>query len=71
VLDEMHRRGVATRRGLMACHLEACYRGARIAGSLRHTEAATDQTMILPMYADLAEDDQARVVDALRAVLPA
>jgi dTDP-4-amino-4,6-dideoxygalactose transaminase len=79
VLDEMHRRGVATRRGLMASHREPCYRGAdppgRTAGSLPHTEAAADETMILPVYTDLTEDDQHRVVAALRdavgATLPA
>jgi dTDP-4-amino-4,6-dideoxygalactose transaminase len=71
VLDEMQRRGVATRRGLMAAHLEPCYRGggARIAGSLRHTEAATAQTMLLPIYADLADDEQDYVIAALREVV--
>ncbi len=71
VLDEMLRRGVQTRRGLMASHREACYRGARIAGSLRHTEAATDQTMVLPMYTDLTEEEQARIVTALRDAVAA
>jgi perosamine synthetase len=69
VLDEMHRRGVATRRGLMAVHREPCYRGATVAGSLTHTEAATDQTIILPIYHELTEDDQSYVVDAFREVV--
>lgn len=43
VLNEMHRRGVATRRGLMAIHREVCYTEARISGRLHNTEAATDQ----------------------------
>ena len=67
----MLRRGVQTRRGLMASHREACYRGARIAGSLRQTEAATDQTMVLPMYTDLTEEEQARIVTALRDAVAA
>lgn len=69
VLNEMQRRGVATRRGLMAAHREPCYRDAHIAGSLQHTEAATAQTMILPMYTDLTEDQQAYVISTLREVL--
>jgi perosamine synthetase len=69
VLNEMQRRGVATRRGLMASHHEPCYRGARRSGSLPHTTAAAQQTMILPMYPDLTEDDQAYVMSALRDVI--
>jgi dTDP-4-amino-4,6-dideoxygalactose transaminase len=69
VLDEMHRRGVAMRRGLMAVHREAPYRDARIAGSLRHTELATDQTMILPLYADLTDEEQRYVIENLAEVV--
>jgi dTDP-4-amino-4,6-dideoxygalactose transaminase len=69
VLDEMHRRGVAMRRGLMAVHREAPYRDARIAGSLRHTELATDQTMILPLYADLTDEEQRDVIENLAEVV--
>jgi dTDP-4-amino-4,6-dideoxygalactose transaminase len=61
----MHRRGVATRRGLMAVHREPPYREARIAGSLAHTEAAADQTMILPIYAGLTDEEQRYVIEAL------
>lgn len=66
LLDEMQRRGVSTRRGLMAIHREPCYAGARISGSLEHTDAATDQTFVLPMYNDLSEADQCFVTDQLR-----
>jgi dTDP-4-amino-4,6-dideoxygalactose transaminase len=65
----MHRRGVAMRRGLMAVHREAPYRDARIAGSLRHTELATDQTMILPLYADLTDEEQRYVIENLAEVV--
>jgi perosamine synthetase len=69
LLDALHHRGVSARRGLMASHLEPCYRGARIAGALPHTEAATAQTMVLPIYQELSEDDQRYVAAQLRAVL--
>jgi dTDP-4-amino-4,6-dideoxygalactose transaminase len=71
VLDEMHRRGIAMRRGLMAVHREAPYRNARIAGSLRHTELATDQTMILPIYAGLRDEEQRYVIESLTEVVSA
>jgi perosamine synthetase len=71
VLDDMYRRGVTMRRGLMAVHREAPYRGARISGSLRHTEAATDQTMILPIHAGLTDEEQRYVIENLAEVLAA
>jgi dTDP-4-amino-4,6-dideoxygalactose transaminase len=71
ILDEMHRRGVAMRRGLMAVHREEPYRGARIAGSLDHTELATDQTMILPLYAGLTDEEQRYVIENLTEVVSA
>ncbi len=69
LLDELQRRGVSTRRGLMAIHQERCYQGARICGSLQRTEEAADQTLILPMYAGLSEEDQAYVVHNLHEAL--
>ena len=69
VLDAMHVRGVATRRGLMAIHREPCYKGALTSGSLRHSDAADAQTMILPIYAELSEEDQSYVIHQLRESL--
>jgi perosamine synthetase len=72
LLDALHHRGVSARRGLMAAHLEPCHRAARVAAPLPHTEAAQAQTMVLPMYQELDEDDQRYVVaqlgEALREV---
>ena len=69
VMDELQARGIASRRGLMAIHREACYQGARRADALEHTERATDQTLLLPMHAELAREDLEHVVRELRAVL--
>ena len=69
LLDAMHRRGVATRRGLMAAHREPCYRDLPPRRPLPETDAAEAQTMILPMYAELGEDDQRYVVRQLREAL--
>jgi len=70
--DLMHavgRRGVAVRRGLMAAHREPCYRDRPLRHPLPHTEAAEAETLVLPMYPDLSEDDQGYVVEVLRAAL--
>jgi perosamine synthetase len=74
LLEAMRRRGVATRRGLMAAHLETCQRSARVSGALVHTEAAEAQTLVLPIYAGLDPADQDYVIEqlleAVREVLP-
>jgi len=64
--------GIATRRGVMAIHEEASY--ARESGlgrgtALPHTEAATRETMMLPLFPDLTEAQQDRVIDSLAEAL--
>jgi dTDP-4-amino-4,6-dideoxygalactose transaminase len=71
VLDELQRRGVASRRGLMACHREVCHRGSPVSGSLVHTELAAAQTLLLPLFHEMSEDDQDYVLAALRDSLDA
>lgn len=61
--------GIATRRGVMAIHLEPAYResGPR----LPETEAATRDTLLLPLFVGLTDAEQDEVVDALRRSLAA
>jgi len=63
--------GIATRRGVMNVHREAAYpHGAwQAAGSLRQSEAAQDSAIALPLFYDLTEDDQDRVIARLREVV--
>jgi len=53
----------------MAIHREACYQGALCADALEHTERATDQTLLLPMHAELTHPDLEHVVNELRAIV--
>ncbi len=69
MLDVLQRRGVGARRGLMASHLEPCYRGARGSGNLALTEEADSQTLIRPIYHDLGEEDQDHVIRQFLASL--
>jgi dTDP-4-amino-4,6-dideoxygalactose transaminase len=59
--------GVATRRGVMNAHREAAYPAGtwRAAGSLARSEAAQDSAIALPLFHDLRDDDQDRVVSVL------
>jgi dTDP-4-amino-4,6-dideoxygalactose transaminase len=65
--------GVATRRGIMNAHREAAYASGwrtTTAGLLR-SEAAQDTTVMLPLYHEMGEADQDRVVEALRSAVRA
>ena len=55
--------GIATRRGVMAIHREAAYAGVQ--PQLPHTEDASDHTLMLPLFPDLQEAEQDRVIDSL------
>ncbi len=49
----------------MNAHLEQAYAGSethRIAGALTNSELAQSQTIMLPMYAQMSEDDANYVV---------
>jgi dTDP-4-amino-4,6-dideoxygalactose transaminase len=70
LMDALLQRGIATRRGLMACHREPPYQASRHGSSLAHTEAAADQTLLLPIYSELEPEDQDYVVDQLRELAP-
>jgi dTDP-4-amino-4,6-dideoxygalactose transaminase len=56
---------ISARRGIMAAHRQPAYAGTAH-GPLPVTEHLTDTTFILPVFHQLSESDQARVVDALR-----
>jgi perosamine synthetase len=57
--------GIATRRGIMCSHREPCYSDQKLRHDLRQSELAQDHSILLPIYAQMTEDDQVRVVDAL------
>lgn len=60
--------GISTRRGIMASHLEPAYRG-HPHGPLPVTERLTAGSIILPLFHELTEADQDRVIAAFRAAL--
>jgi perosamine synthetase len=58
------RDGIATRRGVMAIHLEPAYKGAAT-GELPHTEAAARDVVLLPLFVGLTEEAQDHVISSL------
>jgi perosamine synthetase len=69
VMQTMLDRGVATRRGIMCAHREPAYGDIACSHPLLHSEQAQDECIILPLYHEMSENEQAQVVDALRAAL--
>jgi len=69
IMADLAAAGIATRRGVMAIHLEPFYRDMYPTLSLPVTERATDRTLLLPLYADMTETEQDMVVRALNDTL--
>jgi perosamine synthetase len=72
LMRSLLRENIATRRGVMAIHEEGAYADLAEAGqsaSLEHTEAATRETLMLPLFPDLAEEQQDLVIDCLAKCL--
>ncbi|HVN07163.1 MAG TPA: DegT/DnrJ/EryC1/StrS family aminotransferase, partial [Bryobacteraceae bacterium] len=72
VMQSMLDRNIATRRGIMCSHREPAYRDAYRAGpgGLRNSEEAQERNILLPLFHQLTEEQQDRVVETLRAALP-
>ena len=64
LLDE----GISTRRGVMNAHREPAYPPGswRATGPLTRGEQAQDTVIVLPLYHQMTDEDQQRVVAALR-----
>ena len=62
-------RGIHTRRGVMCAHREPAYRDLPLRAPLPVSELLQDRSVILPLYPDLTERDQDRVIAALAEIL--
>jgi perosamine synthetase len=68
LMRELLRDGIATRRGVMAIHEESAYRERPDVGrhlDLKHTETAARETLMLPLFPDLSEEEQDYVLERL------
>lgn len=84
IMQDMLNQGVSTRRGIMNAHREDAYPRETWSGGPAHatcdcpagscaklheSEVAQDKCILLPLYHQLTDDDQRRVVSALRKAL--
>lgn len=67
LLEKLATDDISARRGIMAAHREPAY-ARRDTGrtELTNTERLTDHTLILPLYHELTDDEQQRVISCLR-----
>lgn len=64
LLRKMMSAGISARRGFMAAHLEPAYADLSH-GDLGVTERLTRQTLVLPLFHELTEEQQDRVIEVL------
>jgi len=69
LMARLLRRGIATRRGVMASHLEQVYRDRVGRVALPVTEEASRTTMLIPLFAAMTDDEQTYVIESLREEL--
>jgi perosamine synthetase len=69
VMQSLLNQGIATRRGIMCSHREPPYSSEKQHHDLRQSELAQDNSILLPIYTQMTEDDVARVANALRREL--
>ena len=71
VMQSMLNKGIATRRGIMCAHREPAYQKEswRTAGSLRRSEQAQDECILLPLFHQLTHQEQQLIASHLRAAL--
>jgi perosamine synthetase len=69
VMQAMLDAGIATRRGIMCAHREACYAAAPLHEPLPNSEAGQDHCIILPLYPQMTEDEQDTVINELRSAI--
>lgn len=69
VMNRMKDAGISTRRGVMCAHLETPYAANWRAGSLPHSEAARDRTVILPLHTGVGLVELQYILAHLRAAL--
>jgi dTDP-4-amino-4,6-dideoxygalactose transaminase len=67
LMDNLLKKGISTRRGIMAIHKEPCYRGYNV--SLPVTERITASTVILPLYPSMSDEETQYVIDEIKKLL--
>jgi perosamine synthetase len=68
LMQELLSRGVASRRGIMAIHREVPYRDGAWESRLPVTNLVTDTALVLPLFYEMAEEEQDYVIECLEQI---
>ena len=68
VMQALLHRGIHTRRGVMCAHREPAYRELLRRHPLPVSELLQDRAIILPLYPEMTDGEQDRVMAALRDI---
>jgi perosamine synthetase len=69
VMLSLRESGIATRPGITAIHRQPAYREHADRSKLAETERALDEALILPLYPQLAEEEQDEVIETLTSLV--
>lgn len=69
LMQKMLDAGISTRRGIMTSHRETAYKKECEGISLPVSEKASDQSIILPLYIPMKEEDIQKVIDTFTSFL--
>jgi perosamine synthetase len=69
-MQKLLEEGIATRRGIMSIHREACYVERFGVQSFPESERASDECVCLPLYTQMAAGDIERVAETVRKHAP-
>jgi len=67
LMQRLLEKGISTRRGIMAIHKEPCYSMHNVA--LPHTERITANTIILPLYPSMTDEEVQYVIEGVFDIL--
>jgi perosamine synthetase len=68
LMQQLLERGISTRRGVMAAHREPPYQHPRWDAQLPETCAAADETIVLPMFHQMTEEEQDYIVESIAEI---
>jgi dTDP-4-amino-4,6-dideoxygalactose transaminase len=69
IMQGLLEQNISTRRAIMAIHREPPYRSSGWQSSLPNTNCATETGFILPLFHEMTEAEQDRVIDAILRIL--
>lgn len=65
LIEHLLERGIAAKAGIMTAHRESAYRDRCPGLRLPNTEKASDQSVLLPLYPTLTEEEQDQIIAVL------